>query len=186
MASSLTDWTGKLFPRTEIQIVSRRRCSPIFPWINPWRKELQNLLDCPSLSRKPALRRSLREDYLFASDLPACASPANCAGFCIRAESAGWEALNVDGWIQLRRADGCLPEGWFPDTPEGEAACIRELICRHPGTADASRELILLLKAREEGPRAWELACRRIHQDLARRLREGEPLPRIPFQGVCP
>ena len=37
------------------------------------REELRGLLDgCPS-GRPPALRRSLRADYLFATDLPLCA-----------------------------------------------------------------------------------------------------------------
>lgn len=152
-----------------------------FPWINPWREELRALLSPLPVRRKPALRRSLRADYLFAVDLPACAEPTVCQSFLHAAAEAGWQAEPAAGWINLRKNLLSAPPGWFPEHPEGEAACLRELVRRH-GEQNIPLEFFLrLLKAREEGPAAWEDACRAAHQDFARRLRTGERIPLYPI-----
>lgn len=152
--------------------------NPDFPWVNPWRPELQELFPA-SAQRRPALRRSLDPDWLFAADLPACADSGECGLFLRRAGEAGWEALPGGAWIQLRRPEGTVPEGWFPACPQGEAACLRSLLLRHPGSAPSLRETNALLKAREQGPAAWERECRILHEDFASRLRLHLPLPRI-------
>ncbi len=154
----------------------------ISSWKNPWREELNGLFLPLSLFRRPALRRSPRPDYLFSTDLPSFASPADCALFLERASALGWESVRLRGWLHLWKTSAPPPAGWFPPNPVGEAACLRALLRRHPGRADARDALILLLKAREEGPEAWESACRRLHQDFARRLREGASLPRLPME----
>ena len=87
--------------------------------------------------------------------------------------------LERDGWINLRRFADRLPAAWFPEGDRGEASCLRVLLLRHPGSADPTEAITRLLKAREEGPLVWEQACFSLHGDIARRLREGLPLPRI-------
>ena len=148
-------------------------------WVNPWRHELQMLLGTVVALRRPALRRSRRPDYLFASDLPGLADPASILSFLTQAHTLGWETFETEGWIHLRRQSSSMPEGWFPFHPEGEAACLNSLLRRHPGTSEASRERIALLKAREEGPLSLERECRVLHQECARRLRIHAPLPEI-------
>lgn len=138
-------------------------------------------MDTLPVSRKPALRRSPRPDSLFAADLPLCASVSACNTFILEAKSLGWESLEADGWIHLRKTCAPLPPGLFPAGAEGEASCLETLFCRHPGSEDAGPEIILLMKARESGPRDWEAACRSFHRELARRLRTGEPFPDIPL-----
>lgn len=150
-----------------------------FPWVNPWRQELREIMEKIPCSRPPALRRSRKEAYLFASDLPACVSAEACLLFLSQAKNAGWEAEQESGWLNLRKAGICRPAGWFPEGLGGEAACLRALACRHTGKGEASREAIRLMKAREEGPQAWESACRTLHQEWARRLRTGEALPNL-------
>ena len=151
-----------------------------FPWINPWRLELQRLFPA-SVRRRPALRRSLNPEDLFSVDLPACASPADCLVFLDRVREAGWQACQADGWIQLRPPEGRAPEGWFPEEPRGEAACLLALLSRHPGTASSSREMTALLKAREQGATEWERACRILHENFAARLRLHQALPQLIF-----
>lgn len=157
----------------------------IFPWRNPWREELQALFLPLSLRRKPALRRSLRPDWLFAVDLPDCAEPEAVEDFLCRAEAGGWKAKEDGHWIQLKPAVFSFPEGMLPSPPEGEAACLDELLCRHPGSADPEAEMLFLIKAREEGEADWESACRELHREFALRLRKGIPLPALSFRASC-
>ncbi|MBQ9252888.1 MAG: hypothetical protein IJ188_09665 [Clostridia bacterium] len=143
-----------------------------FPWVNPWRRELNLLLSSLPARRKPALRRSLRPDFLFAVDLPACVEAPVCEQFLLAAAAAGWQGTEIQGWINLCRGDGALPEGLFPPDMIGEAGCLRSLMDRHTFLRPTEVQWIAMIKAREEGPAAWEQACRLIHQDWARRLRE--------------
>ena len=147
-------------------------------WTNPWREELNALFLPLSLVRRPALRRSPGPDWLFATDLPSFASPGACEAFRRGAASLGWECGECAGWLHLRKPSS-PPPGWFPREAEGEALCLRELLRRHPGTGDPTSAIILLMKAREEGAESWEKACRALHRDFARRLREKKELPRI-------
>ncbi|MBQ9210214.1 MAG: hypothetical protein IJ153_00800 [Clostridia bacterium] len=143
-----------------------------FPWVNPWRRELNLLLSSLPVRRKSALRRSLQPDFLFAVDLPACAEAPVCQQFLLAAAAVGWQGAESQGWINLRREDGALPEGLFPLDLAGEAGCLHSLMDRHPELRPTEGQWIAIIKAREEGPAAWEQACRLIHQDWARRLRE--------------
>jgi len=149
--------------------------------IIPWRADIERLLLSVPSSRKPALRRSLREDWLFSTDLPRCASAEDCLRFQQSAQAAGWDAESSGEWIHLRKIPFYLPGGWFSPAVSAEAACLRVLLLRHPGTADPAVELLMLMKAREEGNISWEKACRSLHREWARRLREGKPLPEIRF-----
>ena len=151
-------------------------------WINPWRTELQDLLLRVPVCRRPALRRSLRQDYLFSMDLPSFAEPESCDAFRRLAEMNGWECLQENGWLNLRKISRLLPEGLFSDQPEAEEASLLSLLRRHPCTTDPGQAAIQLVKAREEGSPAWERTCRALHQDLARRLRRKEPCPAL----ICP
>ena len=148
-------------------------------WKNPLREELRCLFSSLSLRRAPALRRSSRADWLFASDLPACAAPEDCSAFLCLAGASGWECLEEQGWLFLRKAGLLLPADWFAARGRGEAACLGSLYARHPGRADADEAVFRLMKAREEGLPAWEKACRSLHLECARRLRQGLPLPRL-------
>ncbi len=150
------------------------RNSPNHP-VSPWRRELRLMLDTAGAARAPVLRRSRLPEFLYATDLPACASAGACAAFLLAAAEAGWESTSVGGWICLRKA-GCLfPEPWPFFLPgDGEGACLRELSRRHPGLLPSRAQAIALLKAMEEGPAELEKACRSIHEDFARRLREKE------------
>lgn len=158
---------------------SEREVRALPGWTNPLRAELRSLLEKVPVSRPPALRRSLLPDALFSLDLPRCASPETCEAFLRDAEGAGWRAFQADGWIHLRKAVSILPADFFPDPPSGEAAALLSLLARHPGSSDPSREVILLMKAREEGDSALESACRGLHGDLARRLRRKEAFPAL-------
>ena len=58
--------------------------------MNKLRQELKSILGEIVTLRPAALRRSLREDYLYATDLPQIADESAIADFRTRAESAGW------------------------------------------------------------------------------------------------
>lgn len=167
------------------------------------------LLDCEA-KRPPALRRSLREDYLYASDLPGIVTEETLKGFIINAESAGWDVIREGGWIQMRRRIPELPDDWYRGGFEGgdgrengsELECCASLLARHPnpnekvrgeerqsgesgsykGKREGETEIIALIKAGEEGERAVEKLCREMHREWAERLRKKEPLPPIPAE----
>lgn len=137
------------------------------------RQELNRLLSAMEASRKPALRRSLSPDYLYATDLPLCASSEICEVFRRQAAAAGWESCPAGSWLNLRKAGALFPSGWWESLPrEGEAACVSGLLLRHPSLRLSRSQAHLLLKAREESPASLEKACRSVHQDFARQLRE--------------
>ena len=140
---------------------------------NAWRQELQALLAGIAAYRKPALRRSLSDNYLYATDLPLCAEPEACDSFLKRAAAIGWEKQLNGSWINLRKVLLLFPAGWWDSLPAGgEASCLRELTSRHPELVPTAAQAICLIKAAEEGPAALEEACRTVHVDYARRLRE--------------
>ncbi len=150
--------------------------------MNAWREELRALLQEISCRRPPTLRRSLKDGWLYATDLPQCAEPVAATAFQQRAMEQGWCSENSEGWIQLTREITLPPQGGF-DGPFGEeAACCRSLTVRHRDSKAAKsdaveRWLTQLTKAGEEGPEAYEKACRQIHQIWAAGLRKGKGIP---------
>ena len=149
--------------------------------MNAFRVQLRGLLQSTNCSRPPALRRSLRASFLYATDLPAVADRETVAVFLAACRSLGWTAEEKDGWVELDRPMCEPPAGWSSGPEDGEAACCLSLLRRH-GTgkahpeeaADAAR---ILMKAGEAGGKAWQEACAGLHRDWASRLRRGEPLP---------
>ena len=141
--------------------------------MNDWRKQLGGLLEEMPVSRPAALRRSLKPDWLYCTDLPACASAESCEAFRAGAERLGWETEQEGGWIQARRRSGTLPADWPGRDAFGpEAECLRSLMERHPELHLSAREEILLAKAEEEGPAQREAACKAVHGRWAALLRE--------------
>ena len=137
------------------------------------RAELRTLLDGAECVRPPALRRSRKADILYFTDLPRCAGPEACASFAERAGQAGWEVFPEEGGIGLRPGPALLPGDWRDALPPGEeAACLRSLLERHPELSFSRDGIIRLLKALEEGGKETEAACRGLHREAARFLRE--------------
>ena len=149
--------------------------------INALRKELKRLLEPENGRRRPAIRRSFREDWIYAADLPEFIPGGELEAVCRKLQEAGWECLAEDGWLQLRKPADEPPEDWL-DGPLGpEAACCRSLLIRH---SERLREkdwktVCSLIRAAEEGQEAYEAACRQIHHGWAERLRKKQRLPEI-------
>ena len=149
--------------------------------INGLRKELNCLILAEDCRRKPAVRRSRQEEWIYVTDLPECASGERLESIRRKLEEAGWESLEEDGWMQLRKTVEEPPEGWY-DGPFGpEAGCCGSLLRRHPECCEETDRRITyaLIRAGEEGAEAYEAVCRRLHRDWAIRLRKGEKLPNI-------
>ena len=158
-----------------------------------------------SWQRKPVLRRSLRDAWLYCTDLPMCAEEDAVAEFRRRADARGWCTERDGNWIQLTREIAAPPGGFF-DGPFGEeAACCASLLRRQgragprdaqpDARADGQLILIRLCKAGEEGPEAYERVCAAIHREWAERLRNRQGLPDAdlgffgatepPSDGIC-
>ena len=145
--------------------------------MNRLREEIRGLLSGADSARPAALRRSLREDFLYATDLPGTASGETVADFRQKAEEAGWRTVEADGWILLDRIPLHNADSFRgPFGPE--ARCCASLLQRHPGKRkDGDREKRMLLKAGEESPDAYERVCGILHREWAAALRKGETLP---------
>lgn len=149
--------------------------------MNKLRKELNSMLAAAETKRPPALRRSLREGWLYATDLPQTADPAAVRDFRGNAENAGWRTEEDNGWI-LMNLPGAVPQDTGFRGPFGrEARACASLLQRHPERGKTGeRELCRLTGAAEEGPEAFERACAALHREWAAALRRGDPLPDIP------
>ena len=149
--------------------------------MNAWRKELNGLLAAGHTARPAALRRSLREDFLYATDLPAV-DEAAAGHFARAAEEAGWIVERDGNWLQLDSREGGIPEGMPAGAAGPEARCCASLLKRQAGrTGETDRRTERrLVKASEEGPAAWEKVCEELHGEWAERLRKHEPLPGLP------
>ena len=160
--------------------------------MNVLRAQLRHLLSGIACSRPLALRRSLRDSFLYATDLPAAADRETVAAFQAACRELGWTAEERDGWVELDRPLSEPPEGWEPGPADGEAGCCLSLLKRHrPATGcaagqdaqrDATDSARKLLKAGEKGGKAWEEACVELHREWALRLRLGRPLPPLSFR----
>ena len=148
---------------------------------NALREELTALLAAPPDSRPPAIRRSLEQAWLYATDLPALYGGSIPDTVRAKLKSAGWETAPDGVWLQMRKPAPEPPEGWYTGTFGPEAACCRSLLDRHPSSADEMPDALqrMLIKAGEEGEKAYEDACRSIHHEWAERLRTGRPLPAL-------
>ena len=151
--------------------------------MNALREELTKLLEENPGSRRAVLRRSLRKDYLYATDLPAAAGERETESFIRGAKSHGWRVLREKGWIELDRPYYLPPVGLYIPPGGEEALCCASLLRRHPPRADvnaagaeAARSLI---KAAECGEAEYEKAWRMLHIRMAEMLRLGEELPAL-------
>ena len=70
--------------------------------INALRKELNTLIVPDDDGRKPAVRRSLREEWLYVTDLPEIARGDRLEDACRRLSESGWESIMEGGWMQVR------------------------------------------------------------------------------------
>ena len=94
---------------------------------------------------------------------------------------SGWESMTDGGWMQVRKAVLEPPEDWYDGAFGPEAGCCRSLIERHPERMKEPGQRIeyLLIRAGEEGERAYEAACRQLHGEWAERLRKKQKLPEV-------
>ena len=147
--------------------------------INALRKELISLISLP-VDRPPAIRRSARENWLYATDLPGICSEAELETVLEKLADAGWEHVQETGWLLLRKTAAEPPEGWYSGAFGPEAACCLSLIERHQNRkSNAEPAQRMLIKAGEKGYKAYETACAILHRDWASRLRTKDPLPAV-------
>lgn len=149
--------------------------------MNELRNALRTLLSGKPSERPAVLRRSVRTDYLYATDLPQTANREITEAFRREAESDGWRTAEADGWILLDLVPEKPPDGGFRGPFGPEAGCCASLLERHSEEKGpfAERERRMLLKAGEEGPEAFERCCALLHREWAEKLRKGENLPNL-------
>ena len=149
--------------------------------INAFRQELKDILSGSETDRMPVIRRSLLPDWLYATDFPALCRETEKKRFLETLTENGWETMEADGWIQMRKAANEPPANWYEGAFGPEAVCCRSLLERHTGSSGTDAESVqcILIKAAEEGEKAFETACASLHHSWAERLRKGEPLPAI-------
>ena len=149
--------------------------------VNALRKELQILMQTKRTSRPPVLRRSLVEEWLYATDLPGVCSREEISLFQDQLTENGWEYTADGQWILMRKTAEEPPDEWYNGSFSTEAGCCLSLLERHPDrTTDAPEAAQrMLIKAGEEGEKRYEAACAALHRNWAERLRKGEPLPAL-------
>lgn len=149
--------------------------------VNALRKELQTLMQMTRSTRPPVLRRSLREEWLYATDLPGVCNREEKDLFLGRLMETGWEYTEEGQWLLMRKPAEEPPEDWYQGPAGTEAACCLSLLKRHPDRMTDAPEAAqrLLIKAGEEGAKHYEAACEALHRDWAARLRQGEALPAL-------
>ena len=149
--------------------------------INALRKELSQLLTGCRPFRSPALRRSVRDEWLYATDIIGLLSGEEAGRLRRELAEAGWEYQQESAWLLLRKRMPEPPGTWFEGSFGPEAGCCLSLLERH--TADCREDPamvhIALIKAGEEGEKAYEALCGRIHMDWAQRLRQKQQLPDV-------
>lgn len=148
---------------------------------NAMREELAALLTATDAGRTPAIRRSLREDWLYATDLPALYHGSVPKALTEALGGAGWEYIQDGDWLLLRKPAADPPANWYTGDFGPEAACCLSLLERHPVLSGEQADTIQrrLIKAGEKGREAYEDACALLHREWAERLRQGRYLPDI-------
>ncbi len=149
--------------------------------LNEMRKELASVLAGSGENGAPVIRRSLSEDWLYATYLPVMKNGSIPEPVIRRLTEAGWEFVQDGSWLQLRKSAPEPPENWYSGAFGPEAGCCLSLMERHPADEGESSETAqrMLIKAGEEGETAYEKACAVLHRKWAERLRKGEALPDI-------
>ena len=136
------------------------------------RTEIAECLAGLPLRRPAAVRRAIPGGWMLASDLPQCDDPETVQIFIRRTESAGWRADMRGSWILLDKPETISSELHdFGPAPSEERSCVLSLLSRHPVLARDPAVLRALAKASELSPAAAEPEYRRLHQQLAVRLR---------------
>ena len=131
------------------------------------------------LKRQPAIRRSLEDEWLYAADLPEVCEGDQLDRLLAGTAEAGWASRRGERWIQFGKTAYMPPGNWFSGAFGSEAACCGSLLARHPARDKEGAEAIRyrLIKAGEEGEKAYEEACAALHREWAGRLRKGRSLP---------
>ncbi len=148
---------------------------------NELRREIQEKCALVSSRRRPAIRRSMQEQFLYATDLPQIAEDSSVKQFIRMLCAAGWRAELSNGWLQLDKLSLFPPAGWYSGPFGAEAFCCMSILTRHRGQtipSDGSVER-LFIKAAETGPEKYEAACRKVHAEWAERLRMRKHIPDI-------
>ena len=140
------------------------------------RRDVQAMLACVAVRRKPALRRSDAPEALLATDLPLAAEEAAVEAFTALAEAAGWTVTRRGDWLLMDHPVDA-PDCPVPAELPGEAGCCLSLLLRHGGGDAPEEDIRALVKARDAGSTALERLCAAWHRDWAARLRRREPLP---------
>lgn len=149
--------------------------------INALRKELSAILDARKPVRKPALRRSRQDEWLYATDILQLVSREERKLLQKELSAAGWDYDDKaeHGWLSMKKEATEPPEDWYEGKFGPEASSCASLLERHPNETDYTDETVqrALIKAGEKGEKAYEATCRKIHQKWAENLRNGEPIP---------
>ena len=139
------------------------------------RAEIAELLKGLPVSRPPAVRRAIPDDWMLACDLPQCAEAEAVGRFVRCAEESGWRVDRRDGWILLDKTEVLdAYAGDHTGSPlraSGEMGCVLSLLERHPEFREDPSILRMLAKASELSPVAAEPEYRKLHEALAIRLR---------------
>lgn len=130
--------------------------------------------------RPAVLRRSLKKDSLYATDIPVLLQEEQLKQWLGMAASHGWIWRQEGNWILLDRRIPDEFTGRYNGPFGNEASCCASLLERGRATAESADERRSLIKAGEEGPAAFEKTCGGLHTEWAERLRKNEPLPDIP------
>ena len=149
--------------------------------INALRRELTEICAQVETRRPPAIRRSLQEQYLYATDLPLAADDSAVDRFIELASGAGWQVSAEAGWLQLDRIITVPLSDWNTDQYGPESACCLTILRRNAGRLNPSDGTVerQLIKAADQGTDAYEVCCRKIHRDWAERLRTGNAIPDV-------
>ena len=148
--------------------------------VNALRNELIPLLQSPPDRRKPVIRRSLRSEWLYWTDLPVLWDGPVPETLLKGLSDAGWEyELKDRSWLELRKDCRTPPDNWYQGPFGPEAGCCGSLLKRHPRScrSESDSAALLLIKAGETGYSAYEEACAVLHREWAGRLRKHQALP---------